>query len=171
MIFYFTFPWLMRGFVNRAQSSLLISLAEVLSWPGSRVERLKRVATLLRENGGYRWVGLYDVDHGAGKAVNLVWDGPAAPEFPVFPLSQGLTGRAIAECKTVNVGNVSADPHYLTALATTRSEIIVPVFGENGTVAGTIDIESETQDAFDRATALLLEQCSNVLRPLWASRP
>ncbi len=129
------------------------------------------MAALLRENGGYRWVGLYDVDHRAGKVVNLVWDGPAAPEFPVFPLSQGLTGRAIAERKTVNVGNVSADPHYLTALATTRSEIIVPVFGENGNVAGTIDIESETQDAFDRATALFLERCSEVLRPLWASRP
>ena len=43
----------------------------------------------------------------------------------------------------VNVGDVSADPRYLTTLGTTRSEIIAPVFDRQGNVAGTIDVESE----------------------------
>jgi len=69
----------------------------------------------------------------------------------------------------VNVGNVTADPRYLTAFGTTRSEIIVPVFdraGEN--VVGTIDVESEKPNAFpEEEVQTLLEACSKVIRPLW----
>jgi len=68
----------------------------------------------------------------------------------------------------VNVGNVAADPRYLTAFGTTKSEIIVPVLdgaGEN--VVGTIDVESEKPNAFPAEVQTLLEACSKVIRPLW----
>jgi L-methionine (R)-S-oxide reductase len=149
---------------------------------------LKRVASLLRDSGCYRWVGLYDVDRSAGKVVNIVWDGPGAPEFPEFPITKGLTGSAIAERRTVNVGDVSADSRYLTAFGTTRSEIIVPITiptiqvpsinapatkhapVADTAVIGTIDIESDKPDAFDERTERLLETCAGVLRPLWSAQ-
>lgn len=53
-------------------------------------------ARFLREAGPFRWVGLYDVDRGKGELVNLVWDGRGPPVFPVFPITKGLTGSAIA---------------------------------------------------------------------------
>jgi putative methionine-R-sulfoxide reductase with GAF domain len=60
------------------------------------------------------------------------------------------------------------DPHYLTALGNTKSEIIVPVFDQQGSVvAGTIDVESELVDAFSSETQKLLEECAEVIRPLW----
>jgi L-methionine (R)-S-oxide reductase len=68
----------------------------------------------------------------------------------------------------VNVGDVTADPRYLAAFGTTRSEIIVPVFdaaGEN--VVGTINVESEKPNAFSEDSQKLLEACSRVIRPLW----
>src|SRR5262249_36764559 len=74
---------------------------------------LKRVAVILRTSGNYRWVGLYDVDRAAGQVAIIVWSGPSAPEYPVFPTTKGLTGTAIAERKTVNVGHVNTDPRYL----------------------------------------------------------
>jgi putative methionine-R-sulfoxide reductase with GAF domain len=68
----------------------------------------------------------------------------------------------------VNVGDVLADPRYLTAFGTTRSEIIIPVFdGAGESVVGTIDVESEKPNAFDKDAQDLLEACSVVIRPLW----
>jgi len=60
----------------------------------------------------------------------------------------GLTGAAISTRKTVHVGDLTADPRYLTAFAATRSEIIVPVLdGAGKNVAGTMDVESEKPNA------------------------
>jgi putative methionine-R-sulfoxide reductase with GAF domain len=99
---------------------------------------------------------------------NIVWSGEGAPEYPVFPLTKGLTSSAIAFGKTINVGDVAADPRYLTALGSTRSEIIVPVFDAKGkTVIGTIDVESDRENAFDAATQSWLELAAITLQPYW----
>jgi GAF domain-containing protein len=75
---------------------------------------------------------------------------------------------AVEQKRTINVGDVSSDAQYLTAFGTTRSEIIVPVFdGEGKSVVGTIDIESEAPNAFDKETQDFLEASSAVIRPLW----
>ena len=143
-------------------------LGILVSAAKDRVTALQSVAELLRSGGRHRWVGLYDVDRAAGTVTNIVWSGPGAPEYPAFSINKGLTGAAISTRKTVNVGNVKADPRYLTAFGTTKSEIIVPVFdraGEN--VVGTIDVESEKPNAFPEEVQILLEACSKVIRPLW----
>lgn len=88
----------------------------------------------------------------------------------MFPITQGLTGRAIAERRTVNVGDVARDPHYLTALGDTCSEIIVPVSaGDPDRVIGTIDVESGRLNAFDPECQAFLEGCARAIRGLWAT--
>ena len=133
-----------------------------------RSTALLQVASMVRRSANYRWVGLYDVDHRAGKVVNIVWSGPGAPEYPVFPISKGLTGVAISERRTINVADVTADPRYLMAFGTTRSEIIVPVFDDrNERVIGTIDIESAEPNAFPAEVQEVLEACCRAIQPLW----
>jgi GAF domain-containing protein len=114
-------------------------------------------------------VGIYDVDHAVGEVRNLVFDGPGAPTYPRFPMDAGLTGVAIREGRTVNVGDVAENPVYLTALGTTRSEIIIPIFdGARRVVVGTLDVESEKLHAFGEGDQILLEDYAEALRPLWA---
>ena len=147
---------------------LMRDLRILVSAAKDRVTALQSVAELLRSSGRYRWVGLYDVDRAAEAVTNIVWSGPGPPEYPAFPITKGLTGAVISTRKTVNIGDVAADPRYLTAFGTTKSEIIVPVFdraGEN--VVGTIDVESEKPNAFPEDVQTLLEACSKVVRPLW----
>jgi L-methionine (R)-S-oxide reductase len=138
--------------------ALFSRISEMAVEPRPRLDRLQEVAATLRQSAGYRWVGLYEVDAGRGEVRNLVWDEPAAPEYPTFPITKGLTSSAIAEKRTVNVADVGADPRYLTALGSTRSEIIVPILNDRGQVIGTIDVESEQPNAFDRSTERLLEK-------------
>ena len=150
------------------RDKLLADLEEIVANARERIASLKLVADLLRSCGGYRWVGLYDVDRAGRLVRNVVWSGAGAPEYPTFPVTKGLTGVAVADRRTVNVGDVASDPRYLTAFSTTRSEIIVPVFEQaRGVVIGTIDIESETANAFGADVQALLETCSEVIRPLW----
>ncbi len=132
---------------------------------GTRAERAKRLAELIRKIGDYRWVGVYEV--GAENVSIMGWSGPGEPEHPTFPLTRGLTGAAIAEKKAVVVGDVRKDPRYLTALGNTLSEIIVPVLSPDGRVIGTVDIESEKLDAFSARDQQTIEQCAEAAKLLW----
>jgi L-methionine (R)-S-oxide reductase len=154
--------------MDASRDKFLLDLARIVSESRERVASLREIAGLIRNYGDYRWVGLYDVDHRAGIVRNIVWSGPSAPEYPTFPIHKGLTGAAVAGQQVVNVGDVTADSRYLTALGSTRSEIIVPVFDrENKSVVGTIDVESERKNAFEEESEALLKACSDTIKPLW----
>lgn len=142
-------------------------LKSILNEKVNRVAKATNIAEAIRIGGGYRWVGIYDVDFQEGMVVNIAWSGSGPPAFPIFPITQGLTSKAIADRKTINVGDVATDSSYLTALDSTRAEIIVPVLSHAGEVIGTIDVESEQLDAFDTAAQILLEECSHVLMNFW----
>jgi GAF domain-containing protein len=130
-----------------------------------REVRAARAADAIRRAGRYRWVGLYDVtEH---EIAVVAWSGPGAPTHPRFPRGQGLNGAAVAAGTAVVVQDVTKDPRYLATLSDTRGEMIVPVTGPDGSVVGTIDVESASVHAFGTADHVLLERCARALRPLW----
>lgn len=158
----------MMSDMSADRDKLTIELHNIVSTTRDRTTSLQEIAELLKSSGCYRWVGLYDVDRAAGIVTNIAWSGPGAPEYSTFPITKGLTGAAISGRKTVSVGNVAADPRYLTAFGTTRSEIIVPVLDWTAkNVVGTIDVESERPNAFSEEVQVLLEACCHIIRPLW----
>lgn len=147
---------------------LTVVLGRSIVTTEDRVAALQEIADLLRSSGNYRWVGLYDVNYVKKIVENIVFSGPGAPEYLTFPITKGLTARAISNRQTVNVVDVSADPSYLTAFGSTRSEIIVPVFDRlNQKVVGTIDVESEQPTAFDDEVQFTLENLAKEIRTFW----
>src|SRR5262249_36129200 len=86
--------------------------------------RARRLAELIRAGTGRRWVGIYGVSE--GEVRNLGWSGPAAPAYPNFPITDGLTGTAVLACASVLSNDVANDPRYLTNQDSTGSELIVP---------------------------------------------
>jgi L-methionine (R)-S-oxide reductase len=150
-------------------NELLDKLKILVAQDGTREARARHIAEAIREAGACRWVGIYDVDLERGFVSNIAWSGPGAPAHQVFPVTCGLTSRAIAGGKTVNVGDVASDSDYLTALGSTRAEMIVPVrsrFGDR--VVGTIDVESDRPNAFDSAAQSLIEECGRAIADFWA---
>jgi putative methionine-R-sulfoxide reductase with GAF domain/peroxiredoxin len=143
---------------------LTTELVEASARGGEREHRAAEVAAAIRRFGKYRWVGVYDV--GAAEIAVVGWDGPAPPAHPRFERSRGLCGAAVAAGAPVVVGNVAADPRYLTTHSTTRSEIVVPVF-RGSDVVGLVDVESERPYAFDGSDRKLLERCAALIAPLW----
>ncbi|HKR86306.1 MAG TPA: hypothetical protein VJS37_19250 [Terriglobales bacterium] len=147
---------------------LLTEVTLLLAQKGDRTPTAKAIAEAIRAAGSYRWTGIYDVDLREGMVSNIAWSGAGPPTYPAFPITRGLTSRAIAAKRTVNVGEVANDADYLPALATTRSEIIIPVLDAAGEcVLGTVDVESEQPHAFDLAAQVRLEECARLLRTFW----
>ena len=148
------------------EARLLEEVSRVLDGDGDRERKAAGVAKAIRWAGAYRWVGLYQVT--GEEIANLAFDGPGAPAHPRFPVTQGLSGAAVASVETVVVGDVRKDPRYLTAFGSTRSEIIVPVVNRAGRkVIGTIDVESEEEDAFSKEDRAALERCAAAVAALF----
>jgi GAF domain-containing protein len=145
----------------------LTRLREILSFSGDRVGKARRIAGAIREMGGYRWAGVYDV---SPEEIGVIaWSGPDAPAHPRFPASQGLCGAAVLARSTIAVGDVTRDLRYLTTLGTTRSEIVVPILDPaTGKVVGLLDVESELADAFGEEDRRCLEDCAAALEALWS---
>jgi L-methionine (R)-S-oxide reductase len=147
-----------------ADASLLIALAAAAQGP-DREAAAKDIASLIRTQRSYRWVGIYEVnDH---DIYVLGWSGPNAPAIPRFARSQGLCGRAIASRAIVAVDDVTKDPDYLTTFNSTRSEIVVPVLTTTMQAVGLIDVESEKVSVFDDEDRAALAACATAVRPLW----
>lgn len=146
---------------------VLRDIDDVLESDQSRAGKAVRVAELIRHGGGYRWVGLYAVTEQEIAAIG--WSGPGAPAHPSFPVTQGLSGAAVASRRAVVANDVTADPRYLTAFSSTLSEAIVPIVDPGtGAAVGTLDVESAQRDAFTDADRQALERCAAALRGLFA---
>jgi L-methionine (R)-S-oxide reductase len=147
-------------------SRLLEEISYVLEDDGDRQRKAAAIAGAIRRAGAYRWVGLYKVSE--EEIVNLAFDGPGAPTHPRFPVTQGMSGSAVASGETVVVDDVREDPRYLTAFGSTRSEIIVPLLDRTGQkVVGTIDVESERVGAFSEEDRAALERCAAAVAGLF----
>ena len=124
----------------------------------------QRVVELLHDRfGHYDWVGMYWVD-GADLVLGP-WIGPQPTEHTRIPIGTGVCGAAAASGTTEIVPDVDADPRYLACFATTRSEIVVPIF-EGGEVIGEIDVDGSDLDAFDEMDALFLEEVAALVAHL-----
>ena len=148
------------------QDQIFLELNCLVNDKGSRTELFQKVIDLLRAIRGYRWIGVYEVDHQSKQVRNITFSGPGAPAYPVFPLDKGLTASAISTKRAVNVGDTTSDSRYLTAFASTLSELIIPIL-DNGDVIGTFDVESEKRNAFTEEEQLFLEKAKHVIRSLW----
>jgi L-methionine (R)-S-oxide reductase len=147
--------------------AVLRGIDDVLASEEERAEKAVRIAELVRQAGGYRWVGLYEVTEREIAAIG--WSGPGAPAHPRFPVTQGLSGAAVTTGRAVVVNDVTADPRYLTAFSSTLSEAIVPVVDPGtGAVVGTLDVESGERDAFTDADHQALERVAAACSGLFA---
>ena len=124
----------------------------------------QRVVDLLHDRfPSYDWVGIYWVE--GSDLVLGPWTGPQPTEHTRIPIGTGVCGAAAESGRTEIVGDVSADPRYLACFASTKSEIVVPIF-DGGEVIGEIDIDGSDLDAFDSTDARFLEEIAAFLVPL-----
>ena len=146
----------------------LAALQRLADSGGSRAEKAREAARIIRELGSYRWTGVYDVS--AREIAVIAWNGPEPPTYPRFPITKGLNGAAVSSKKPVIVQDVASDPRYLTTIGGTRGEMIQPIIDGRGAVVGTIDVESDRVNAFSARDEQLLAACAERLLWLWQAQ-
>jgi putative methionine-R-sulfoxide reductase with GAF domain len=126
----------------------------------------KRIADAIRIEGGYGWVAVCEISQ--SEVELLGWTGTEAPAFIRFPAAKGVTRDVIKTGAPIVVSDVRKDARYLVAHSTTRSEVIVPVLDAGRKVIGSIEADSQRENAFSEADVRFLERCAEKLAPLFA---
>ena len=123
------------------------------------IARMANVAAVLHGTFGFWWTGFYRV---AGKELVLgPFQGPVA--CMRIPFGKGVCGTAWARNESVVVPDVEAFPGHIACSSASRSEIVVPVHGPDGTVTAVLDIDSNRLAAFDEVDRAALERIVKLL--------
>ena len=141
---------------------LLQDLRNLLGAESDPVARMANAAALIKERTGFFWVGFYRVD---GEELVL---GPfqGSPACQRIGFARGVCGTAWAEKRTIVVKDVEEFPGHIACSSLSRSEIVVPIFGEiSGEmgVTAVLDIDSDRLETFDDCDALWLEAIAGIV--------
>ena len=76
----------------------------------------------------------------------------------VIPFSRGVCGAAARTRQAQLVPDVDAFPGHIACASSTRSELVLPIFGLGGRLIGVLDIDSDQPDAFTAEDAAELQR-------------
>ena len=129
-------------------------LAALLEGETDAIAKMANVAAVLHAEFGFWWTGFYRV---AGEELILgPFQGPVACMH--IPYGKGVCGTAWARNASVVVPDVEAFPGHIACSAASRSEIVVPVHGADGSVTAVLDIDSAELATFDETDRVWLEK-------------
>jgi GAF domain-containing protein len=109
---------------------------------------------------GFDWVGFYRV---TAPGLLKIWPYQGGHGCLVIPFDRGVCGAAARERRTQVVRDVDAFPGHIACAASTRSEIVVPVFDAEGGLIAVLDVDSDAPAAFDETDAAALERMMAVV--------
>ncbi|QIK39968.1 GAF domain-containing protein [Pontivivens nitratireducens] len=111
----------------------------------------------------FHWTGFYRV---VGADVLKIGPYQGGHGCLVIPFSRGVCGAAARSGQTQLVSDVEAFPGHIACAASTRSEIVVPVYS-SGRLIAVFDVDSNDPDAFDEDDRDALESIlAEVFGPL-----
>jgi GAF domain-containing protein len=150
--------------MSKAASYALVlrQLEALLEGETDPIAKMANMAAVLHESFGFWWTGFYRV---AGEELILgPFQGPVACMH--IPFGRGVCGTAWKRNETVVVPDVEAFPGHIACSSASRSEIVVPVHGTDGTVVAVLDIDSDRLGTFDEVDQEWLEKIVSLLAPV-----
>ena len=120
---------------------------------------LANISAALKEAFNFFWVGFYLVKE--GQLVLGPFQGPIA--CTRIPFHKGVCGASYSQQATIIVPDVEAFPGHIACSSASKSEIVLPVFHRNGTVAMVLDVDSDELDNFTEVDAKFLESIIRLL--------
>ena len=139
----------------------LAELQALIEGENNLVGVLANLSAALHEMLSTLWTGFYLVE---GEELLL---GPFQGPVACYRIKKGrgVCGTAWDDSRPIIVPDVEQFPGHIACSSRSRSEIVVPVYGKSGRVAGVIDIDDEKPGRFNMADLRLLEGVAEMLRP------
>ena len=108
---------------------------------------------------GFFWTGVYRVKE--GELVLGPFQGPVACMHIGY--GRGVCGTAWKQQETIVVPDVEQFPGHIACSSLSRSEIVVPVFSQDGSVQAVLDIDSKELATFDDVDRQYLEEICKLI--------
>lgn len=147
-----------------AYQRLKTEIASVVAGETSETARFATASCLLAHAFAPRffWTGFYQVDPRKGGELVV---GPYQGTLGCLriPFGRGVCGAAAASGQTQLVADVHAFPGHIACDARSQSEIVVPVFRADGSLAAVLDVDSSQKNAFDETDKAGLEAICAIL--------
>lgn len=120
---------------------------------------MSNVCAAIHETMGFFWTGFYRVVD--GELVVGPFQGPVACMHIAY--GRGVCGTAWKRRATVIVPDVEQFPGHIACSSLSRSEIVVPVFADDGEVKAVLDIDSTELATFDDTDRKFLENICKMI--------
>ena len=115
---------------------------------------MSNVSAAIHEEMGFFWTGFYRVKE--GELVLGPFQGPVACMHIGY--GRGVCGTAWKQQESIVVPDVEQFPGHIACSSLSRSEIVVPVFSQDGSVQAVLDIDSKELATFDDVDRQYLEE-------------
>lgn len=123
--------------------------ATIASLTRGETDEVALMATLACEihhsDDRFDWTGFYRV---TGPEILKIGPYQGGHGCLVIPFSRGVCGAAARTGQVQLVPDVDAFPGHIACASSTRSELVLPVFGASRRLIGVLDIDSDRPDAF-----------------------
>ena len=120
---------------------------------------MSNVSAAIHEEMGFFWTGFYRVKE--GELVLGPFQGPVACMHIGY--GRGVCGTAWKQQETIVVPDVEQFPGHIACSSLSRSEIVVPVFSQDGSVQAVLDIDSKELATFDNIDRQYLEEICKLI--------
>jgi L-methionine (R)-S-oxide reductase len=130
---------------------------------GDFIADLGNIAAVLKKRLGFFWVGFYLI-----KDNRLVL-GPfqGSPACVFLDIGEGVCGTCVKKKKTLIVPDVNQFPGHVACDPNSKSEMVIPLFDQNQSIRGVLDVDSNRQNDFDEVDQKYLEKIGELLMPRW----
>lgn len=143
--------------------SLLPQIKAVTEGEENLIANLANIASMIHATLNPLWTGFYLMDN---KSLVLgPFQGPlACTRIPVFPIARGVCGAAASQQKTLVVPDVDKFDGHIACSSASRSEIVVPLVGDDGQTKLVLDIDSVDLNSFDDTDRIYCEQIVDLVK-------
>ena len=140
-------------------NALLPQINGLIETESDLTANLANIAAALKEAFGFFWVGFYVSKE--GQLVLGPFQGPIA--CTRIPFHKGVCGASYSQQRTIIVPDVDQFPGHIACASASKSEIVLPVFHRNGTVAMVLDVDSDQLNNFSETDAEGLQSILTLL--------
>lgn len=141
--------------LSRRYERILFQLEPLLSKTKNKTARMATIVSLLHHKmPHFFWTGFYVLDR--GELTVGPYQGPLA--CLVLEKKKGVCWAGILRRRTVIVPDVHKFPGHIACDSRSNSEIVVPLFDNNGKVWSVLDVDSRDFSAFSEVDGKWLEK-------------
>lgn len=148
------------GTKDEIYAELYKQIKSVVESETDSIANMANVASMLHETFRFWWTGFYRVAD-EQQLILGPFQGPLA--CTRIKKGRGVCGTAWQQNKTIVVPDVELFPGHIACSSESKSEIVVPLHDQQGSVKAVLDIDSEKLNTFDNTDQLWLEKIAELL--------